>query len=251
MAIVCQHDGCRPGRPEVPLCGRRAGGGPSDRACARCRGADPVQHIESGRGGSLPAYHRLERIANGATELDEVAWRRSASPLRWREPVLDQRSEGERFEVVRSAQHEGGAPFVVEWTIQPGRHGPPSHVHPHEDETLRVLSGTARIVLDGEARTVEAGHALRIPAGTPHQVCAASDVPLTARVTYSGDRFEGVLDRMALGGARGFVAMGAHVQRDWAAVRPTSAARRTFMRLLGFVDRVIGRPSHLQDRRLG
>jgi mannose-6-phosphate isomerase-like protein (cupin superfamily) len=159
--------------------------------------------------------------------------------------VVDQRSEGERFEVVRSASREGGGLFVIDWTIEPGRHGPPPHVHPHEDETLRVLAGTARIVVNGEVRTVEAGHALRIPAGTPHRVCSAGDSPLTARVTYSGDRFEGVLDRMALGGVRGFVAMGAHVQRDWAAVRPTSAAMRAFMRLLGVVDSVIGRPSRL------
>lgn len=162
--------------------------------------------------------------------------------------VVDQRSEGERFEVVRSTSQAGGGPFVMDWTIEPGRKGPPTHVHRHEDETLRVLDGTARVVIDGEVHTVEAGHALRIPAGTPHQVCSADDSPMSARVTYSGGRFEGVLDRMALGGARGFVAMGAHVQRDWDAVWPTSAAMRAFMRMLGVVDRLIGRPSQLRSR---
>jgi quercetin dioxygenase-like cupin family protein len=118
--------------------------------------------------------------------------------------VIDQPGEGERFEIIRSAHHDGG-PLQFEWTLQPRKPGPPMHIHPTEHEIIKVLSGRARITLDGEVHFVEAGKSMRLPAGIPHQVRGDGDELLHCRVTSdSGHHFETILDLLAEGGFRGF-----------------------------------------------
>jgi hypothetical protein len=44
----------------------------------------------------------------------------------------------------------------------------PEHVHPHQESSARVLSGTLRFSVAGRERLLGPGDALTIPAGTPH-----------------------------------------------------------------------------------
>ncbi|HUH00956.1 MAG TPA: cupin domain-containing protein [Kofleriaceae bacterium] len=118
--------------------------------------------------------------------------------------VIEQPSEGERFEILRSAHNDGG-PLQFEWTLQPGKPGPPEHYHPHEHEIIKVLSGRARITLDGEVIILEAGKSLRMPAGVPHQIRVDGDEPLRCRCTSDqGLYFERILDLLSEGGFKGF-----------------------------------------------
>lgn len=127
--------------------------------------------------------------------------------------VIDQPGEGERFEILRSARHDG-APLQFEWTLQPGKPGPPEHIHPHDDEIIKVLAGRARITLDGDVHLVEAGSSMRLPAGVPHQIRGDGDEPLRCRVTSDqGHGFETVLDLLAEGGFRGFAKAAQYIDR--------------------------------------
>jgi quercetin dioxygenase-like cupin family protein len=45
----------------------------------------------------------------------------------------------------------------------------PSHLHPHQDETYEVISGTLTYFLDGTKHTAAAGSTVSLPKGVPHE----------------------------------------------------------------------------------
>jgi len=44
----------------------------------------------------------------------------------------------------------------------------PEHVHPRQESSARVISGTLRFTVEGRERRLEPGESITIPAGTPH-----------------------------------------------------------------------------------
>ncbi len=154
--------------------------------------------------------------------------------------VIDQPMEGERFEILRSAQHDGG-PLQFEWTLQPGKPGPPMHIHPHEHEIIKVLSGRARITLDGEVFVVEAGKSMRLPAGVPHQVRGDGDEPMHCQVTSdAGHQFEKILDLMAEGGFRGFSKAAQFIDKHPEVLVQTQRHIRAFVWTIGKLGWLFG-----------
>lgn len=148
--------------------------------------------------------------------------------------------EGEAFLIKRSALN-GDAALQFDWTLEAGKPGPPMHVHPEEDEIIRVIEGTARVRLDGEVRVLNAGESLRMPAGVPHQIRGEGKTRLIVQVTYApGAGFERLLDVMRIGGFRGFSAMCQFVSQNPHVLRPSHVGIRLFMRLVGGLGWLFG-----------
>lgn len=65
-------------------------------------------------------------------------------------------------------EHPETDAWRVTMTLAPGSGGPPLHIHPHQEETYRILSGELDVQVNGQWRTLAAGEQVTIPAGTPH-----------------------------------------------------------------------------------
>jgi mannose-6-phosphate isomerase-like protein (cupin superfamily) len=105
-------------------------------------------------------------------------------------PSLDlhMSATGEHFRFHTSARRTGVFGFT--WTLAPGKSGPSEHVHPHETESFRMVSGTLRVWLDGEPRDLRPGDELAIPAGRPHRFYNPGEEPAVVEVTLDGARLE-------------------------------------------------------------
>lgn len=61
----------------------------------------------------------------------------------------------------------GGEVFGLEVFIRTGAPGTPEMVHPLQDESFEILSGSLDFRIGGQERRLEAGESLLIPKGTP------------------------------------------------------------------------------------
>jgi mannose-6-phosphate isomerase-like protein (cupin superfamily) len=68
----------------------------------------------------------------------------------------------------------------VEVTYGPGSGRPPAHLHPHQDESFEVLSGTIGVRIEGEERVHGPGDAFEVPRGAVHQMWNPGDEPARA-----------------------------------------------------------------------
>ena len=71
------------------------------------------------------------------------------------------------------------ASFAFDTLFPPGTFVPP-HVHPDQDEFIRVLDGTFDLWLDGEDLTAAAGDLVRLPMGSRHGIFNRSAAPTRA-----------------------------------------------------------------------
>ncbi len=62
-----------------------------------------------------------------------------------------------------------GDVFAMDIFVAPGGGiSAPDHIHPRQEERLRVVAGTARFRLDGRERTATDGEVVTVPAGISH-----------------------------------------------------------------------------------
>lgn len=87
---------------------------------------------------------------------------------------------GLKFVITKSAADTAGEFIEIEGTMRAHSAGPPVHVHPHQEETYRVMSGTADVFLDGRWHQVRAGESLTVPRGAPHTIKNEHDEDVTA-----------------------------------------------------------------------
>jgi quercetin dioxygenase-like cupin family protein len=78
----------------------------------------------------------------------------------------------------RPVQHSASS-FAFDTLFPPGTFVPP-HVHPKQDEFIRVLEGRFELVLDGQDLFATAGDLIRMPMGLPHGIFNRSDAPVRA-----------------------------------------------------------------------
>ena len=71
------------------------------------------------------------------------------------------------------------ASFAFDTLFPPGTFVPP-HVHPDQDEFIRVLEGTFDLWLDGEDVAASAGDLVRMPKGSRHGIFNHSAAPTRA-----------------------------------------------------------------------
>lgn len=69
--------------------------------------------------------------------------------------------------------------FAFDTLFPPGTFVPP-HIHPMQDEFIRVLEGTFELFLDGATDHATAGDLVRMPRGIAHGIFNKSDTPVRA-----------------------------------------------------------------------
>jgi mannose-6-phosphate isomerase-like protein (cupin superfamily) len=69
----------------------------------------------------------------------------------------------------------GGDPLRFEMWLAPDGHGPMLHVHPEQEEGLRVVAGELGVRIESDSRTLGPGAETVIPAGVPHRFWNAGD----------------------------------------------------------------------------
>lgn len=69
--------------------------------------------------------------------------------------------------------------FAFDTFFPPGAFVPP-HIHPTQDEYIRILEGRFELLLDGQTLHAEAGDLIRMPMGLPHGIFNKSDAPVRA-----------------------------------------------------------------------
>jgi quercetin dioxygenase-like cupin family protein len=78
----------------------------------------------------------------------------------------------------RPVQHSESS-FAFDTLFPPGTFVPP-HVHPGQDEFIRVLEGRFELFLDGAEGHAEAGDLVRLPRGVAHGIFNRSDASVRA-----------------------------------------------------------------------
>jgi mannose-6-phosphate isomerase-like protein (cupin superfamily) len=88
---------------------------------------------------------------------------------------------GTSFRIVESADDSGGERVEFEIAMPPGALGPPKHLHPHQQESWRVLEGELSVFLGSEWRALLVGEMLSIPPHTVHTLRNRSAAPVRFR----------------------------------------------------------------------
>ncbi len=94
--------------------------------------------------------------------------------------LLDQTLGNERF---RTVLHTGRRSQLVLMAIPPGG-DIGEETHPHVEQTLFFISGSAEAVLDGEVRKVMAGDVVVVSPGVRHNVRNVGAIPLKLYTVY-------------------------------------------------------------------
>ncbi len=81
----------------------------------------------------------------------------------------------DRIVFTKTAHQTDGEVFGLEVFIRGGAPGTPEMVHPLQDESFEIVSGSLNFRIGGQERRLEAGESLLIPKGTPHKWWNASD----------------------------------------------------------------------------
>ncbi len=81
----------------------------------------------------------------------------------------------DRIVFTKTAQQTGGEVFELEVFIRAGAPGTPEMIHPLQDESFEVVSGSLDFRIGGQEQHLTAGESLLIPKGTPHNWWNASD----------------------------------------------------------------------------
>jgi quercetin dioxygenase-like cupin family protein len=81
----------------------------------------------------------------------------------------------DRIVFTETAQQTGGEVFGLEVFIRAGAPGTPEMIHPLQDESFKVLSGSLDFRIGGREQHLKAGESLLIPKGTPHNWWNASN----------------------------------------------------------------------------
>lgn len=104
---------------------------------------------------------------------------------------------GETLTFVVTAADSDGRLLQVDVRMEPGRPGPPVHVHRAFSEHHDVQEGRLGITLAGAERVLEAGATIDIPAGTPHTFRVVGDEPVRTVVDYAPPgRYEDFIDTL-------------------------------------------------------
>ncbi len=98
-------------------------------------------------------------VTRGGESLDGVVW-----------DVMGQ--------TYKPVQHSG-ASFAFDTLFPPGTFVPP-HMHPDQDEFIRVLDGEFALWLDGEELAASAGDLVRLPTGSRHGIFQRGAAPTRA-----------------------------------------------------------------------
>ncbi len=87
---------------------------------------------------------------------------------------------GLKFIITKSTADTAGEFIEIEGTMRAHSAGPPIHVHPQQEETYQIMSGTADVFLDGRWHQLRPGESLTVPRGAPHTIKNGHDEDVRA-----------------------------------------------------------------------
>ena len=82
---------------------------------------------------------------------------------------------GDRMIFHETSADSEGRRLVFELVLAPGAHGPPEHIHLHQEERFRVISGRIGAKIDGRESVLGPGDEVTVPAGVKHTWWGAGD----------------------------------------------------------------------------
>lgn len=82
--------------------------------------------------------------------------------------VIEHPVTGERITFLQTSEETNGEYALLELRVQPHGFVAAPHIHPRQEESFEILSGTFTFVVNGEERQVEPGDGATIPASTSH-----------------------------------------------------------------------------------
>jgi quercetin dioxygenase-like cupin family protein len=91
--------------------------------------------------------------------------------------VIEHPVTGERMTFLETAGSTGGELVRIELAVGPHGFVAAPHVHPLQEETFEILSGTFDFVLDGDKKQVGPGEGATVPPGMPHAWWNPGDEP--------------------------------------------------------------------------
>jgi mannose-6-phosphate isomerase-like protein (cupin superfamily) len=75
---------------------------------------------------------------------------------------------GDRMIFHETSADSEGRRLVFELVLAPGAHGPPEHIHLHQEERFRVISGRIGAKIDGRESVLDPDDEVTVPAGVKH-----------------------------------------------------------------------------------
>jgi quercetin dioxygenase-like cupin family protein len=96
--------------------------------------------------------------------------------------VLDNPISGERFIFHRTADDTAGALLAFDLVVDPDGRVPGGHVHPVQQESFEVLTGTMKFRKGLRTVIAEPGDTVVVPPGAFHQFANAGEEPAVVRV---------------------------------------------------------------------
>jgi mannose-6-phosphate isomerase-like protein (cupin superfamily) len=82
--------------------------------------------------------------------------------------ILTNPVTGQRIWTMITGSESGGRLFRAEGTFPAGGIAGAEHIHPHQDERIEVLDGTAAVTIAGEELILGPGEVAIVSKGTPH-----------------------------------------------------------------------------------
>lgn len=99
--------------------------------------------------------------------------------------TIDNKATGERVTFLETAKDTNGELLRFELRVRPGGHVAANHVHPDQEETLTIRSGTLKFLHGKELLQLKAGDTHRIPKGIPHEWWNEQDHDMVCEVSFT------------------------------------------------------------------
>ncbi len=111
---------------------------------------------------------------------------------------------GLTFFITKSTVDTAGEYLEIEGIMRAHSDGPPVHIHPRQEETFQVVSGTLDVLQNGRWQQVRAGESITVPQGVPHTLKNEHDEDTRAlsvlRPAMSFEDFSRTFHRLATTG---------------------------------------------------
>src|SRR4051794_19331276 len=92
---------------------------------------------------------------------------------------------GERIIFNTAVDEAPGESLRFELVVRPHGIVAAEHIHPHQEERFRVLSGSLNISIRGNVRSAAAGEEVIIPSNTPHAWWNGGDEETAAEIQFT------------------------------------------------------------------
>ena len=113
-------------------------------------------------------------------------------------------ASGDSIELLETSAMTGGERVRTRIVFAAGGIRVPPHVHPLQDETLEVISGSLTCILDGKRHVADAGATVRLPRGIGHQhYSEGPEGAVTIQTMTPGLDFDYLLENLFGFGAEG------------------------------------------------